>query len=160
MKSGILFIMMILAFLFSSCSSFPDVAPDNSGAVVDTQATIAAGAASLSAGASNLDAEAAGIAGALGTMAQANPALVPVAARAGSHAEATKAYAVEARKHEADVMKARLEVVAVVARAARAEGLYQEERVGRVKAEGDRNKLLIILFGSIVLVGVWVLKKG
>lgn len=145
-------ILLVILALLISCQTGPDVAPDNSGAVVDTQATIAAGAASVTAGADTLEAVAVGIAGTLGTMALGNHALVPVASQASAHAEAAKDHARAARKLEEDVAKARLEVVATIARAARIEGLYQEERIGRIKAVGQRNTALVAL-GAIAAIG-------
>lgn len=155
-------ILLVILALLISCQTGPDVAPDNSGAVVDTQATIAAGAASVTAGADTLEAVAVGIAGTLGTMALGNHALVPVAAQASAHAEAAKDHARAARKLEDDVAKARLEVVATIARAARIEGLYHEERIGRVKAEGQRNTAWVALV-AIAAIGaaiVFIKLKG
>lgn len=157
-RFGIL--LATIAFL-ASCSSAPDIAPDNSGAVVDTQATIAAGAASVAAGAASLETGAAGIAGALGAMAQGNPSLVPVAGAAALHAKAAKDHAREARKLEGDVTKARIEVVAGLARAARIDGLYHESETGRVKAEGQRNTAWVALGAlGFCLVGFVLLKSG
>jgi len=152
-------ILLVILALLISCQTGPDVAPDNSGAVVDTQATIAAGAASVTAGADTLEAVAVGIAGTLGMMALGNHALVPVAAQASAHAEAAKNHARAARKLEEDVAKARLEVVATIARAARIEGLYHEERIGRVKAEGQRNTARAILAGLGALITIAVILK-
>ena len=153
-------ILLIIITLLVSCQTGPDVAPDNSGAVVDTQATIAAGAASVAAGAASLETGAAGIAGTLGALAQRNPALVPVAGAADLHAKAAKDHARDARKLEGDVARARLEVVAGLARAARIEGLYHEERTGRVKAEGQRNTARAILGGVVFCVIGFVLTKS
>lgn len=142
-------ILPVILALLISCQSGPDVAPDNSGAVVDTQATIAAGAASVTAGAGALETKAVDLADTLGTLAQVNPSLAPIAAQAASHAAAAKDHARAARKLEEDVAKARLEVVAGLARTARIEGLYQEERIGRVKAVGQRNTAWVAL-GALV----------
>lgn len=154
-------ILLVLGFLIVSCRTVPDVIQDNSGAVIDTQATIAAGAASVTAGAANLETGAAGIAVTLVAMAEDNPTLTSIAARAADHAEATKAHARETRKLEGDVAKARIEVIAVVSRAARMEGLYHEEHEGRVKAEGQRNTARVALGGLIViLIMIVVIKSG
>lgn len=152
-------ILLVILALLISCQTGPDVAPDNSGAVVDTQATIAAGAASVTAGADTLEAVAVGIAGTLGTMALGNHALVPVAAQASAHAEAAKDHARAARKLEVDVVKARLEVVATIARAARIEGLYHEEKTGRIKAVGQRNTAWAVLGGLAAIAGVLAFLK-
>lgn len=152
-------ILLVILALLISCQTGPDVAPDNSGAIVDTQATIAAVAASVTAGADTLEAVAVGIAGTLGTMALGNHALVPVAAQASAHAEAAKDHARAARKLEGDVAKARLAVVETVARAARIEGLYQEERIGRVKAVGERNTAWAVLGGLAAIAGVLAFLK-
>lgn len=142
-------ILLVILALLISCQTGPDVAPDNSGAVVDTQATIAAGAASVTAGAGALETQAVDLADTLGTIAQVNPSLAPIAAQAASHAAAAKDHAWEARKLEGSVVKARLEVVAHMSRSAQLEGLYHEEHTGRVKAEGERNTAWVAL-GALV----------
>lgn len=152
-------ILLLILALLISCQTGPDIAPDNSGAVVDTQADIAAGAATVAAGAGTLETQAADLADTLGTIAQVNPSIAPVAAQAADHAEAAKIHAAETRKLAGAVEKGRLEIVALMSRSAQLEGLYLEEYTGRVKAEGERNTARAILAGLAAIAGVLAFLK-
>ena len=160
MKRILLFAFLFVC-LFASCKTAPSVAPDNSGAITDTQADVAAGAATVAAGAETLEGQAGSIAETLGNLAENDPALVSLAAQAASHATAAKKHAAEARKLEADVTKARLEVVALMSRAAQVDGLYQEEKTGRVKTEGQRNAAWAVIGGlTFCIIGFVLIKTG
>lgn len=158
MKRILLFAFLFVC-LFASCKTAPSVAPDNSGEITGTQSEVAAGAATVTAGAETLEGQAGSIAETLGNLAANDPALVSLASQAASHAAAAKKHAAEARKLEADVAKARLEVVAFMSRAAQLDGLYNDEKVKKEKAEGQRNTLAAILGGLALAATVFLFFK-
>lgn len=150
-RTRTILVFCALVFILTGCCT-PGVIPDNSGDIVETQTDVATGAETVATGAESIEAGAMTLAGTLAGLAQSDPSLAPVAAQAASHSEATKIHAAEARKLQASVEKARIEVVNLMKRSAQIEGLYQEEQLTRIKAEGERN-LAIAIIGGIILAG-------
>ena len=154
-----LFFVVLFAVLLSSCRSVPDVMPDNSGAITDTQAEASEGAATVAAGAGTVQEQATEIASILSGIEGDDPALVLAKEKAKTHEEYTKKHARESLALQETIKRARLEVVKFMGRSALMEGLYNEEKTGRIKAEGRAMFLLACLVSLLVGMVLYTVKR-
>ena len=151
------FCALVLVLALCSCQSCPGVI--DTGAVIDTQSSVAQGAATVEAGAAGVASGAESLAATLGGLAQENPALAPVAEQAAFRAVQSATHATEARELRKAVDAARAEVVALIKKAALIEGQRVEEREGRLKAEGQRNTAWMALAGIAAVAGIFIFLK-
>lgn len=154
-----LFFAVVVVILFAACNTVPDVMPDNSGAITDTQAEVAEGAATVAAGAGTVQEQATEIVSILSGIEGDDPALVLAKEKAKAHEEDTKKHARESLALQETIKRARLEVVKFMARSARLEGLYTEEKAKRIKAEGRALFMLACLISLLVGMVLYMAKR-
>ena len=154
-----LFFAVVVVILFAACNTVPDVMPDNSGAITDTQAEASEGAATVAAGAGTVQEQATEIVSILSGIEGDDPALVLAKEKAKTHEEYTKKHARESLALQETIKKARLEVVNFMARSARLEGLYNEEKAKRIKAEGRVLFLTACLVALLVGMVIYMVKR-
>lgn len=151
------FLIILVVALFSSCKTVPTITPDNSGEITDTQAEIAEGVEAVASGAEAIANQAEDIAGAIGSLNC--PGIDELKKQAEDHADATKKHAKETRDLQESIKKARMEIVFLMARESQIDGLYREEKETRIKTEGQRNTLAVIVAGFLLAVAIWLFFK-
>lgn len=155
MKKTILIVLIVA--LFSSCKTVQTITPDNSGEITDTQAEVSEGVEAVASGAEAIADQAEDIAGAIGSLNC--PGIDELKKQAEDHADATKKHAKETRALQESIKKARMEIVFLMARESQIDGLYREEKETRIKTEGQRNTLAVIVVGVLLAVAIWLFFK-
>jgi hypothetical protein len=136
----------LVALLATGCRTVPTITPGNAEAVTETQAAVASGTATVAAGASQAAEEAQYL-----VVAARGTGDAVLVAQAERHAETTGRLEADAKRLAGDADAARKEIVSLLAAKGVAEAAYQEERAGRVKAEGQRNTARAMLAGIIAI---------
>lgn len=139
--------------LCMGCPSAPPVVPDNSGAVADTQADLAADVANINAGASTIETQAQDIAAEIGATDNAR-----LSALITRHVADAIKHKRDAAKLEQSFMAAKQEVIQTLKDNAILSGALQKETTAHLETRNQRNIWLglFIFLAAGVAVGIYL----
>lgn len=140
-------------FLCVGCPSAPPVVPDNSGAVADTQADLAADVANINAGASTIETQAQDIAAEIGATDNAR-----LSALITRHVADAIKHKRDAAKLEQSFMAAKQEVIQTLKDKAILSGALQKETTAHLETRNQRNIWLglFVFLAAGVAVGIYL----